>query len=455
LEWLYKISLDESEQVCTEKINAFFENIFLKEEIGDTYQGQVRLFGEKGVNLFEECIIEGGKFDNRNRIILYCLVSYAVKYDLKVATEDLRHYLRVIRNLLQATRQRHEIVYRTNVRINSFGKYWILFKQLSENSNVYERLLEEIDNKGTDISDEALSNEKEKARILVNNSFDPSITQALFRLEECRYFGGLIHNLNPADNVENLPSWAESVREIWACNDDAIIAALITCGFFGVYIKPCLSGEGELQFFGKKDNWNTILAGQNKTDKDLSDPMISLLNKYKAKKQTNRVLNPQEILETIIREFLDSIVVKNWKYYFCKYKEYFLIDTNYYAWYRKWGDDEFELEILSSTSINPLLANHTNPYVKAVSNLLNDTICQEHLCRERFSYESRLRLSNGIHLYSKQDGWTISIPEGQSIPDELRKKYNIDDKNTFKETGEKDRIEIAVAFCEELMKQVL
>jgi hypothetical protein len=55
-----------------------------------------------------------------------------------------------------------------------------------------------------------------------------------------------------------------------------------------------------------------------------------------------------------------------------------------------------------------------------------------------------------FHLYSKQNGWHIIIPDGQSISDELRQKYNISEQNVFKETDEKDRIEIAADFCKEI-----
>jgi hypothetical protein len=442
LDWFYKISLDELGEVCTEKNHAFFKNLFLKGEIDNTYQGQVHLFEEIGVNLFEECIIDDGKFDNRNRIILYCLVSYVIKYNLDSVTENLRHYIRVVRNLLQATRQRNETVYNTNVRINSFGKYWKLFHQLLAKPNVYNNLLDDLDNKGTDISDDILSNEKEKAQILVANSFDPTITQALFRLEEFKHFNELIHNLKPADNVENLTSWSEYVREIWACNDDAIVASLITCGFGGFFTNKCLLGE--TWFWGNKDNWNTILAG-HMTGENLSGSIISLLDKYKEKRQTNATLKPQEILETIVQDFLDSLTVKDWQYYFCKYKKYFLKDSNYYSW----NDNKFEHEILGSTSSKPLSAYHINPYVKAVSSLLNDTIIQG--CYARYSDESCLADKSGFRLSSKQDGWHI-IPGSQVISDALKQKYNINDNNVFKETDEKDRIEIAVDFCKEIFK---
>jgi hypothetical protein len=352
-----------------------------------------------------------------------------------------------VRNLLQATRQKNEITYNTNVRINSFGKYWKLFKQLTEKPNVYEQLLEEIDNKDTDISNDALNNEKEKAQIIKDNSANQAVIQALFKLEEFKYFGGLIHNLNPKDNVNKFIKWVEYVQEIWSCNDNLITAALIACGFCGFYTKNCRLGE--MWFWGKGENWNTILAGQAKLDEDLSNPIIALLEKYGNKKNADSTLETKKILEMIITEFTESLTDKNWQYYFCKYRKYFLSNSNYYSW----GND-YECEILGSTGFNPLLAYHINPYVKTVSNLLDDSICEERYCYIQYSDESGLRLKNGFHLYSKQDGWHIVvIPDGQTISKDLRQKYGINAQNIFKETGVEDRVEVCVAFCNDLIRQ--
>jgi hypothetical protein len=252
--------------------------------------------------------------------------------------------------------------------------------------------------------------------------------------------------LKPKDNVGNFINWSEYIREIWTCKDYTIIASLITCYFGGFYTKNCRLGG--MWFWGKGDNWNTILAGQVKDD-SLSNPLIKLLTEYGNKKLSNPIKKPQEILESIISEFLDSSTDKNWQYYFCKYRKQFLSDTNYYSW----NNDEFEHELLNSTSSNPLLGYHINPYIKAVSNLLDNSICQESYCYARYSDESCLRLNNGFHLYSKQDGWHIIIPDEQTISDELRQKYIISEKNVFAEIDEKDRIEIAVGFCKELVLQ--
>ena len=447
LDFFYKISIDKSGQ-NTENINTFFENLFQKGKIEDSYKGQVRLFDEKEVNLFERCLLEGNSFDNRYRIILYCLVSYAIKYNLKEVNSELRYNIRVIRNLLQATRQKDgDIKYSTNVRINSFGKYWKLFNKIQGEfdegkfSNVYELLLKNIDNKETDISDDALNNEKEKAQIIINNISNQVIIEAIFKLEEYKHFGGLIHNLNPQKNIDKLIAWSKSVREIWNCSDELIVASLIACNFGGFNTKK------DFWFWGQRNDWNKILVGQNKVDNNLSEPIILLLNKYDEKKSSNSTLKPQKILEEIIWEFLNSLTNKNWQYYFCKYKENFLKNSNYY-W---WNTDEFEHEILGSTGNNPLLSYHINPYVKAVSNRLDNTICQEKLCYERYRYESYLILENNFKLYSKQDGWHIIIPEDQIISDEIRKKYDINEKNIFSESNEKDRIEVAVDFCKEFI----
>jgi len=224
LDFFYKISLDEYNQVRIDNINNFFKELFQIGIIDDSYHGQVRLFEDNGINLFEKCLLEGKQFENRNRIILFCLVSYAVKYDLKEMNVNFNYYIRVIRNLLQATRQRKETGYNTNVRINSFGKYWKLFNQIQEKPNAYERLLEDIDNKGTDISDNALNNEKEKAKIIVDNASSNQVNiQALFKLEEFDCFKGLIYQLKPRENANRLINYSKAVGEIWSIKNNNLL----------------------------------------------------------------------------------------------------------------------------------------------------------------------------------------------------------------------------------------
>ncbi|MCB9247040.1 MAG: hypothetical protein H6613_00015 [Ignavibacteriales bacterium] len=105
-----------------------------------------------------------------------------IDHKLSNANETLEQNIRVIRNLLQATRQRNETKYNTNIRINNFGSYWMLFRQLLSD-DIHTKLQDLIlNNKGTQISDPSLKNEVEKAKIIQSNS--KNIQVALKGLEE-------------------------------------------------------------------------------------------------------------------------------------------------------------------------------------------------------------------------------------------------------------------------------
>ena len=444
LDFFYKLSIDKNNQVQLEKINTFFSNLFQTGEIDNSYQGQVRLFKEdaEGSNLFTKCLKEGSNFDNRNKIILFCILQYAVQYNIKDVNDGLRRHIRVIRNLLQAIRQRNETVYNTNVRINDFGSHWKLFKQLLSDADVYAALQKTIDNKATNISNTALNNEKEKAEIIKNISVTTDIVSALFQLEESEPFNGLIHQLKPKINYTKFPDYVKAMNDFWGneVSDELFIAALIACGFGGFYTKNCLLGE--MWTFGQ---YNTIFTGEHSDDREqdenISKSMLCLIDIYLSK----MIGNTTDKLKYIISDKLKSITEKGWQYYFLKYYEKMLKNGSYFAW-----KNDFEIETLLIEGRNPLLSYHINPYVSAVSNELDDKICEAQHCWGRYSYESYVSLSNDYHLYSKQDGWYVEIPEGQLISDKLREKYGINEKNIFSETADKDRIEIAVAFCKDL-----
>jgi hypothetical protein len=437
LNLFYGISTGKSNQVNIDNINTFFKKIFHEGNIDTSYQGQVRIFEDNDVNLFEKCLLEGDRFSVRNRIILYCLISYTINYGLNEVNYELRYYIRVIRNLLQAKRYINGITYVTDFRINSFGNYWKLFNQLQEKPNAYRRLLEYIDNKGTEISDNALNNEKEKAKIVVDNiSTDQAGIQALFQLEEFDYFKGLIHQLKPKETASKFTYYSKAVREIWGENkDDLVIAALIACDFDGLHIRYCNAYQWKTITFGKH---NTVLTSE---DDKISNSILKLIDAYLS--LTNG--SSREKLEQIVSSKLEILTVRDWRYYFLKYYNTMFKNGNYFAW----GND-FEIESLGSESFNPLVAYHINPYVTTVSHSLSNMICNEINCWGIYSYESKIALKNRFELYCKKDGWYIKVPEDQTIPDELRKKYDIKENNIFSETDGKDRIEIAVEFCKDL-----
>ena len=437
LDFFYKISLKKNNIDIT-KIDTFFESIFQNGTIDDAiYRGQIRLFEDKGINLFVKCLEEGDKFDNRNSIILFCVIQYVIEYELTEANDELRKYIRVIRNLLQATRQQNEakIAYTTNVRINNFGSYWKLFQQLLSKADVYGALLGTIDSKLTSISNKALENEKEKAEVIKNIS-NQDIIYALFKLEEFKHFGGLIHQIKPKENISKLANYSKIIREIWNNDIDnsLIIAALIASDFRGFYTKDCKIGE--MWTFGQ---FSTILTSE---DEDISNSILKLLNAYLSLTSGS----VKEKLEQIVSKKLSDLEEKNWKFYFLKYYDKMFKNGSYFAW-----ASDFEIETLTSESSNPLLAYHLNPYVSVVSSsLLDNEIFKEHW--ERYSISSFLALEEEMFLYFSDDGWKISLND-YPLKESIKQKYNISDDLLLKETNDKDRIEIAVDFCNEFINK--
>lgn len=435
LDWFYNISF-KNNQVDTMLIDDFFSKAFLTNPIDETYDNEVRLFNENH-NLFKECLVHSDGLDSRFRIILYSLLSYAIKYKLVEVNQDLKSYIRVVRNLLQAQRQRKETVYNPDIRINDFGSYWKLFLQLMDKKNVYECLSGDIDNTRTEISGASFLNEKTKTAIILEDSV---YAKPLFKLEEFDSFRGMINLLSPQENRDKLEQYSQAVREIWSNDNEQslIIGAMIACGFRGFHTKNCKLGE--MWYFGSHDNWNTILTSESGERENISKSIILLLDTYIA----NVELSPKEKLQSIIDSYLNSNIDRRWEYYFLTYPK-MLSRMNYFAW-----GNNFEVRLLSTLGLNPLVAYHINPYVLVVSNLLDKSICEEGACYSLYSNVSGLWLNNGIELLCKLDGWYIQLPEGYKLDEGVKDRFNIGDDLVLHDTAKKDRVQIAVDFSKAL-----
>jgi hypothetical protein len=430
-------SLDLFHNICSKNefiesnsMNLFFKSILQKGPIDNKHNAEVRLFwnsSDEDSNLFKKCINKGLTDDARNKIILYCIIHYMLKHDITEVNDGLKYYLRVIRNLIQATRQKNETRYNTNIRINEFGSYWMLFQQLAT-QNVYETLQGSLNNEKTSISDKNIENEIIKARIINDTN-----KKSIFSLEEFHYFGGLINQLKIQDCIEKLDSYSKAIREIWnkGISDTLIIQSLIACGFEGVYTKDCRMGE--MWYFGKHENWSFILTN---TDKDFSKIITLLLDSYLIQSQNSAIEKLKAIVDNWLQINKEDI---SWRYYFLKYPE-FTSKLNYYSW-----SSDYEIRILGTEGSNPLVAYHISPFVLTVCYRINDiNICNINNCYQQYSGHSPLILSNGIKLTSTNDGWLIN-DENNVISQEIKDCFCLEN-NLLKSSQEKDRIQIAVDF---------
>lgn len=386
-------------------------------------------------SLFESIVTNTKNEDARNKISLFCILHYLIKHELSTSNNQLVNYIRIVRNLMQATRQRNETKYNTNIRINFFGSYWMLFEQLSS-ADVYNKIQEPtLNNKSTRISDTSLNNEIEKAKILQTND---SNNGALLSIENIEDFGGLIHQLKPELTKSKLQNYLQAIKEIWSnsISDTLRIQALIACGFDSLYIKD--TKMGKTYYFGKRGNWSVILTND---EEEISKSILSLLDTYINIKEKNNKL------QTIIDEWLvTNKTDRSYKYYFLKYPE-FTSKLNYFVW-----PNDYEIRMLGTEGSNPLIAYHINPFVLTVCRKINDkNVCDENQCYLQYSGNSPLILKNGVTMTCTKEGW--KMPVNSIITSKIISKYSlekIDDYYLLKDNNKKDRIEIAVDFIQEL-----
>ena len=392
-------------------------------------------------NLFKRIILDSKNEDARNKILLFVVLKFMIDHKLSNANEALEQNIRVIRNLLQATRQRNETKYNTNIRINNFGSYWMLFRQLLSD-DIHTKLQDPIlNNKGTQISDPSLKNEVEKAKIIQSNS--KNIQVALKGLEEFSFFGGLIHLLKPSLNYSKFPDYFKAIQDIiWngAVNDTLRIQALIACGFDGLKIKD--TKMGETYYFGRIGNWDTILTSE---EPSISTSIFSLIDMYNQSSKTTTVDKLEEIKSNWLNK---NQTDRSYKYYFLKYPE-FTSKLNYYVW-----PNDYEIRMLGTEGSNPLVAYHISPFVLTVCKRINDKkVCDEDQCFIQYSGNSPLILKNGVTLTSRKEGW--EIPKHSLIDSMIIKKYSLALSNDFyflKDDNKKDRIEIAIEFIKDIVK---
>lgn len=414
-----------------ENINNFFNSI----------ENTITFFWNtsKDDSLFERIVSNAKNEDARNKISLFCILHYLIKHKLSTSNNQLVNYIRIVRNLMQATRQRNETKYNTNIRINFFGSYWMLFEQLSS-ADVYNTILApSLNNKSTRISDASLNNEIEKAKILQSND---SNNEVLLSIENIEDFGGLIHQLKPELTNTKLQNYFQAIKEIWddSISDTLRIQALIACGFNGLYIKD--TKMGKTYYFGKKANWSVILT--NDEDENAKS-ILSLLDTY----INTQLRETDKKLQMIVDDWLvNNEQDRSYRYYFLKYQE-FTSKLNYFVW-----PNDYEMRILGTEGSNPLVAYHINPFVLTVCRKVNDkNICDENQCYLQYSGNSPLILKNGLTMTCTLDGWKISV--NPSITTDIISKYSlaiIYDYYLLRDNEKRDRIEIAVDFITDILK---
>ena len=469
LNLFYVISLINN-KVKKERLNNFFKELFYfsDSENENNDNMKIKVVSEDQINLFERCLknklendLEDNSFQIKDRIILFSIIVYCLKFNLTNFSDkdyiNITHCVRVIRNLLQAQRQEKDLRFGAELSIVNFKSYWRLISELLE-QEIYKKLPDKEFTSSTDKINEQLKEEIKKADLI--NSSAKNIQCALFMLEDFHYFNGLIHVLNVDKNKEKLIEYLKAIREIWSKdNDPLIVQAMIACGFFGYLAKEPDHGAARAKYFGTRNNWDWILTN-DKDEEIVTKYIIMLLEKYISMKNE---LPTKDRLKKIISAAVNNYSKNEWQYYFLKYSEMLdNIDYYYYfAFYKDKDDDSkddnFNVRLLGTTTVRPLVKLHINAYARVIcKNSVVKNYCEsEYDCKSQNSDISPLFLKNGLELFSEKEGWRLNINNIDSgIKARLQsvmKKYDISDSDKIlHDYMSLDRIQTAVEFIKDI-----
>ncbi|PKL18385.1 MAG: hypothetical protein CVV49_06220 [Spirochaetae bacterium HGW-Spirochaetae-5] len=418
------------------KLEEFFENIF----------NCVSTFDEYSKDYFCRAITGSG-FDIKDSTILYAILCFCNNTNIREADDELRDFVRVVRNLLLGVRQPNRskrIEYMSNLRLTDVSDYCRFIDSfvnqitIQKNKSVYQILSE---NEFSGFNKENIANEKIKSSLIISN---PSLRQVFNLLEDHQQIQGNISNFKL--DSKDIQLKITAFLEIWTPNieDSLIIRAFLTLGDYSVR-----THDG-IFFFGCKGKWNRILTTYLSKEKEqISDSLDEFLSAYLQAKGNNPVEKMQYMIELYKTESMD------WLYYFVKYKAITsnsYRNLNVYSWYDAKG---FEINHLGNSGIQPYHSYHLNPYLIVLHQELNNSRVNLHW--GRFSDVSCIWIDDKIIIRCKRDGWEIQPVDNFIINGDLITQYTLrqDGKVYYLiEVLDKDKIEIAVEFIKDLLKQL-
>jgi hypothetical protein len=420
-------------------VNSFFESIF----------NEVSTFDQYPKDYFLRAITDTG-FDVKDKTILYAILSHCRKESFQTADNELKDFIRVVRNLLFAVRQPNQskrIEYTTNLRLPNVSEYCrfidAFVKEIKgqKKKSVYQ-ILSENDFSG--FTKENVANEKTKASLIVQR---PKLKANIHKLEEHTQLQGNIANFKL--NTNNIEDKIDAFLAIWNNDTDysQIIRAFLTIDDYSV-MTHSYSKLDEIWFFGCKDNWNRILTATDKVERiKVSDTLDKFLIDFHNTKGDST----NDKLQHLIDNF--NPLEKDWRFYFVKYKSITnnpYRNLNVYTWQDNQG---FDINHLGNSGNQPLHSYHLNPYLIVLQQSFSGN-GKVKLFWGRFTDISLLRVEDKINIRCKSDVWQITPIENYVIEKKIITKYKLNQQgNEFWliETTNKDRIEIAIEFLNDIL----
>lgn len=391
---------------------------------------RVRLFGNTQVDLFGQLLRDPTTAHDpaallQEQVLLFGLLTYGAT----VATDafDLSHarnLLRVLRNLLERTRQQEDTVIKSDLRARDLPAFADACTALAtassgHSADVYERLVGNVSLPG--LRERGVAHERQKASLLLQA---PELAAPVHELENQDVLRGDLHNLLLDANAGQLPAFAAAVRDVWGppLSQSLIIRAWLTIGDYR-RTQGRETGGGKKYYFGNEREWLLILVN----DLEGSQPNLlpEFLQAYTAAPGSTPAAKLSRLITTWLREQEQR---DTWRYYFVKYAEMTSNSLGSFTWL-----SDFELRLLSKPSIKGW---HINPLVRTI--ILRGNVAEVvgsgdsqwvygdwtsplwlyHLAGVR-------KQKTTPYLSCQHNGWTLVLPTNYAPTTEVQKAYRL------------------------------
>ena len=377
-------------------------------------------------------------------LFLFALIQFLISRNAAEVSEDLTDFLRVLRNLLLRVRQQKGTSYGANLREEDLPKVIAdISVIISYKTNIYTLLCDNRISKLSAFTEESLKYEQEKAAFISTHK------DLIFKLEDHNLLQGSLHNFKLTENIDNLAVLCEAMYAIWDKNtgNSLIIRAMLTIGDYSIHIGWCELGNR--YFFGTGDRWRTILTQNNLSQAEKVKGILIpfLLDFHKTEGETSN-----SRLTSMIEVWLNTNPDRDWRYYFIKYSSFTNFGRCLYAW-----QEASNFEIRHIHNGDTLQSSHINPYIRTVFfGVKERNVIFPKYDSDRWADITPLQLANGIKLNCNNIGWSIELPEGMSLSEELIAEFELRKTDATKlilvGNESLDRVEIAIDFAEKAYK---
>ena len=269
--------------------------------------GKVRLFEGK-IDIFG-AIVSGESVSIPNRLILFAIMKRLVLKGKNTDIEDMKDYIRVVRNFLLNTRSfnSRRCEFSSDVR---FGRHAVPIMQnligpLAEKEQVYRFL---SDNDLSGLNTEICSLEKKKAEIIIRS---PEKKQTIQSAEDMDMFRSSIFNILPYIEENDDDCLIENMIALSECHEAKVIQALLSISDYEIRVG---SGEyGERFFFGNIEDWYSLFTYNG------GQKYCELICEFVEQFEDAESDTVYDSLNEIVENNLQYIAKNDWRYTIVKY----------------------------------------------------------------------------------------------------------------------------------------